>query len=161
VAAKRLNSGSESPKKDSVEEDFPDKSGTDKSTEYQKGGSKGPRKSPLKKPVIRPKSAPSKPKSTATVEKETTELKTRNQQNNIQNNSKIAIMATKSNPSSNQNPRPIVLHYGKETKKNLKKLKRGRGPVVGDVEAAVRAAQAQAGDGVKVVPIVVHYKQKR
>ncbi len=58
---------------------------------------------------------------------------------------------------------PIVLDLGKAKRKRIKSLKRGRGKLAEDVAHAinqVRASVAGSDENVRVVPVVVIYKQK-
>ena len=59
--------------------------------------------------------------------------------------------------------RPIVIDLGKRKRKRIKQLKKGRGPLVADVDATmaemVRQLGAAAG-GKEFVPVVVVFERK-
>jgi len=59
---------------------------------------------------------------------------------------------------------PIVVDLGKVKKKRIRQLKRGRGPLVLDVQDVVNEVSASLGDevaGKQLVPVVVLYRKKR
>jgi hypothetical protein len=59
---------------------------------------------------------------------------------------------------------PIVVDLGRRRRKQIKQLKRRKGPLVEEVDdviAQVRAALAADLDGKTLVPIVMVYKQKK
>jgi len=59
---------------------------------------------------------------------------------------------------------PIVVDLGKKKKKQIKNLKRGRGPLledVADVVEKVRASLAEQLAGKELVPVVIVYRQKK
>ena len=59
---------------------------------------------------------------------------------------------------------PIVVDLGKTKKKKIKKLKRGTGPLLDEVQQAVAVSRSRAGDQLadKVcVPVVLIYKKKK
>ena len=58
---------------------------------------------------------------------------------------------------------PIVVDLGKQRRKRIKDLKRGRGKLmdeVADAVAQVRASLGAAAQGRQLVPVVFVYKQK-
>jgi len=58
---------------------------------------------------------------------------------------------------------PIVLDLGKTSRKKIKRLKKGRGPLLEDVQAAVAQVQEQLGaenSGKQIVPVVVLYRKR-
>ena len=56
---------------------------------------------------------------------------------------------------------PIVVDMGKVSRKKVKKLKRGRGALIDDIEAAVAEVVAEAGlEGKVVVPVITVVKPK-
>ena len=59
---------------------------------------------------------------------------------------------------------PIVVDLGKKKKKQIKNLKRGRGPLledVADVVEKVRASLAEQLAGKELMPVVIVYRQKK
>lgn len=59
---------------------------------------------------------------------------------------------------------PIVVDLGKKKKKQIRNLKRGRGPLledVADVVEKVRASLAEQLAGKELVPVVIVYRQKK
>jgi len=59
---------------------------------------------------------------------------------------------------------PIIIDLGKEKRKAIKELKRGRGKLmdeVGQAVAEVRASLAENGDAARIVPVVLIYRQKK
>lgn len=58
---------------------------------------------------------------------------------------------------------PVILDLGKTKKKNIKRLKRGQGKLVGDVQDAMREVTASLGDqadGKQLIPVVLVYRKK-
>jgi hypothetical protein len=59
---------------------------------------------------------------------------------------------------------PIVVDLGKAKKKRIRQLKRGRGPLVLEVQDVVNEVSASLGEegaGKQLVPIVVLYRRKQ
>ena len=59
---------------------------------------------------------------------------------------------------------PIIVDVGRRSKKSIRKLKQGRGPLLDDVEYAVDQVRAQLGDiaeGKEVLPVVVLVREKK
>ncbi len=59
---------------------------------------------------------------------------------------------------------PIVLDLGKVKGKQIKKLKRGTGPLLDEVHEAVSTVHQELGDeaeGRELVPLVLLYERKR
>ena len=59
---------------------------------------------------------------------------------------------------------PIVVDLGKKKKKQIRNLKRGRGPLledVADVVEKVRASLPEQLAGKELVPVVIVYRQKK
>jgi hypothetical protein len=59
---------------------------------------------------------------------------------------------------------PIVIDLGKEKKKRIKNLKRGRGRLMAEVAAVIEEVRGSLGaeaSGQQLVPVVLIYKQKR
>ncbi len=59
---------------------------------------------------------------------------------------------------------PIVVDLGKKKKKQIKNLKRGRGPLLEDVADVVEKVRASLADqlaGKELVPVVIVYRQKK
>ena len=57
---------------------------------------------------------------------------------------------------------PIVLLKGPRKKCQLRRLKKGRGKMPGQVENMLDRVRASVGDDNKIlVPIIVHYKRKQ
>ena len=56
-----------------------------------------------------------------------------------------------------------LFHNGKARYKKVKKAKKGRGPLVDDMEMAVQEAEAELGEdhGKTIVPVIITYKKKR
>lgn len=60
--------------------------------------------------------------------------------------------------------RPIIIDLGKRRRKRIKRLKRGRGRLMGEVYQAVDDVKASLGDdaeGKEFVPVVMIYRRKR
>jgi hypothetical protein len=58
---------------------------------------------------------------------------------------------------------PIILDLGKKKKRSLKALKRGRGPLMSEVEQSLDEVRIGLGDelaGKQLVPVVLVYKRK-
>ncbi|HEX8475531.1 MAG TPA: hypothetical protein VF666_16000 [Pyrinomonadaceae bacterium] len=73
------------------------------------------------------------------------------------------IVATTSEMTSTGTA-PIIIDLGKEKKKRIKDLKRGRGRLMAEVAAVlneVRTGLGDEGDSKQLVPIVLIYKKKR
>lgn len=59
---------------------------------------------------------------------------------------------------------PIVIDLGKEKKKRIKNLKRGRGKLMAEVASVIEEVRASMGaeaGGQQLVPVILIYKQKR
>lgn len=59
---------------------------------------------------------------------------------------------------------PIVLDLGKVKRKQIKKLKRGTGPLLGEVHEAIAGVHqelAAEAEGKELVPVVLLYERKR
>ena len=59
---------------------------------------------------------------------------------------------------------PIVVDLGKKKKKQIRNLKRGRGPLLEDVADVVEKVRASLADqlaGKELVPVVIVYRQKK
>ncbi len=59
---------------------------------------------------------------------------------------------------------PIIIDLGKEKKKRIRDLKRGRGRLMAEVAAVLNDARATLGDnadGKQIVPVILIYKKKR
>lgn len=59
---------------------------------------------------------------------------------------------------------PIIIDLGKEKKKRIRDLKRGRGRLMAEVAAVLSEVRANIGDdadGKQLVPVVLIYKKKR
>ena len=55
---------------------------------------------------------------------------------------------------------PIVVDLGKRKKKDVKALKKGQGPLVAEVNAAVEQAVAGSASDAEVIPVVLLYEKK-
>lgn len=59
-------------------------------------------------------------------------------------------------------PTPVIVDLGKKSKKAIKKLKKGEGPLPLEVEEAIHQVGLRlAGSGKHIVPVVVIYGRKR
>ncbi len=59
---------------------------------------------------------------------------------------------------------PIIVDLGKKKKKQIRRLKRGRGKLVAELEDVLAEVQAQLGseaNGKELVPVVLIYRRKR
>ena len=59
---------------------------------------------------------------------------------------------------------PIIVSLGKKKKKTIKRLKRGKGPAMDEVNDVIAQVQANLGDhadGKLIVPVVILYKEKQ
>ena len=60
-------------------------------------------------------------------------------------------------------PRPIVIDAGVRSKKAIKRLKKGKGKLILELQEAIDSIEAQLGDeakGKQVIPVVVVYRRK-
>lgn len=74
------------------------------------------------------------------------------------------VAATTNTPTTAPPVVPIVIDLGKEKKKRIKNLKRGRGRLMAEVAAVLDEVRGNLGEeagGQQLVPIVLIYKQKR
>ncbi len=58
---------------------------------------------------------------------------------------------------------PVILDLGKTKKKNIRRLRQGRGKLLGDVDDAMKEISASLGtqgDGKQLVPVVLVYRKK-
>jgi hypothetical protein len=55
---------------------------------------------------------------------------------------------------------PTVLDLGKRKQKDIRQLKKGQGPLLEKVEAAIAAARANVPAGKEIVPVVILYQKK-
>ena len=59
---------------------------------------------------------------------------------------------------------PIVIKLGKASKRRIKLLKQGEGPLVEDVQSALAEVRSQLGkeaDDKELVPVVILYRRKK
>ena len=59
--------------------------------------------------------------------------------------------------------KPVIVSLGKKKKSRIKKLKRGRGPLLEDVHDTIEDVQIQLGENAKgkvIVPVVMIVKEK-
>lgn len=73
-------------------------------------------------------------------------------------------VAPKTADQSASVPAHVIVDLGKKSKKAIKKLKRGKGPLPLEVEEAIHKAVLHLFEGDKdkqIVPVVVIYGQKR
>jgi len=69
----------------------------------------------------------------------------------------------KPEPEVSETLPPVVVDLGKVPRKRVKQLRRGRGPLVGEIEEVVEDVRQQLGDeadGKSVLPIVLLYRSK-
>lgn len=67
-------------------------------------------------------------------------------------------------PSYNAEVAPIIIDLGKEKRKKIKDLKRGRGKLMAEVAGVINEARMNLGteaDGKEFIPIILIYKRKR
>jgi hypothetical protein len=58
---------------------------------------------------------------------------------------------------------PVILDLGKTKKKNVKRLRQGRGKLLGDIDDAMKeisASLGEQGNGKQLVPVVLIYRKK-
>jgi hypothetical protein len=58
---------------------------------------------------------------------------------------------------------PLVINFGKKSRKAIKQLKRGEGALLDEVDKAIRLARADLGTQAAnktIVPVVLIYKRK-
>jgi hypothetical protein len=75
----------------------------------------------------------------------------------------IATESTETEPSGADIVAPIVLSLGKEKKKDIRKLKRGRGKLMDEVIDVLEQVHDHLGpeaEGKVIVPVVVIYREK-
>jgi hypothetical protein len=61
-------------------------------------------------------------------------------------------------------PTPVIIDLGSRKKKLIKRLKRGRGKLMGEVALAIEQVRGNLSDGdqgSQVVPVVIIYKKKK
>lgn len=66
------------------------------------------------------------------------------------------------NSAANITP-PIVVDIGKVSRKKIRRLKKGQGPLLDDVNEAVLQVQEQLGresNGKEIVPVVILYRKE-
>lgn len=59
---------------------------------------------------------------------------------------------------------PIIVDLGKVGRKQIKKLKQGRGPLAMEVDEVIEALRRELGEetaGKEIVPVVLLYRRKR
>jgi len=67
-------------------------------------------------------------------------------------------------PGLNTETTPIIIDLGKEKRKRIKDLKRGRGKLMAEVARVMNETQVSLGreaDGREFIPVVLIYKQKK
>jgi len=67
-------------------------------------------------------------------------------------------------PSYNAEIAPIIIDLGKEKRKRIKDLKRGRGRLMNEVAGVINEARMNLGaeaDGKEFIPIILIYRKKR
>jgi hypothetical protein len=67
-------------------------------------------------------------------------------------------------PSYNAEIAPIIIDLGKEKRKRIKDLKRGRGRLMNEVAGVINEARVNLGaeaDGKEFIPIILIYRKKR
>ena len=67
-------------------------------------------------------------------------------------------------PSYNAEIAPIIIDLGKEKRKRIKDLKRGRGRLMNEVSGVINEARMNLGaeaDGKEFIPIILIYRKKR
>jgi hypothetical protein len=67
-------------------------------------------------------------------------------------------------PSYNAEIAPIIIDLGKEKRKRIKDLKRGRGRLMNEVAGVINEARINLGaeaDGKEFIPIILIYRKKR
>lgn len=58
---------------------------------------------------------------------------------------------------------PVILDLGKTKNRNIKRLKRGQGKLLSDVDDAMREVKASLGEqanGKQLIPVVLVYRKK-
>jgi hypothetical protein len=61
-------------------------------------------------------------------------------------------------------PPPVIIDLGRRKKKAIRKLKKGRGKLIAEVDLAVEQYRAALSDGdgqKQLIPVVIIYKKKR
>jgi|GEM_PF-1395224 len=67
-------------------------------------------------------------------------------------------------PSYNAELAPIIIDLGKEKRKRIKDLKRGRGRLMNEVAGVINEARMNLGaeaEGKELIPIILIYRKKR
>jgi hypothetical protein len=67
-------------------------------------------------------------------------------------------------PGYNAEMAPIIIDLGKEKKKRIKDLKRGRGRLMNEVAGVINEARMNLGseaDGKEFIPVILIYRKKR
>lgn len=65
---------------------------------------------------------------------------------------------------TDRNLAPVIVDLGKESKKNIRRLKRGTGKLMDEVDDAIDQVRAHLSDADKnkaILPVVVIYQRKR
>jgi hypothetical protein len=58
---------------------------------------------------------------------------------------------------------PIVMDVGKKRRRSIKRLKRGRGGLMGEIEQVVEDVRAEMGDaaeGREIIPVILIYERR-
>jgi len=55
---------------------------------------------------------------------------------------------------------PTILDLGKRKQKQIRQLKKGEGPLMAKVEAAIAQARSSAPPGKEILPVVIIYRKK-
>jgi hypothetical protein len=58
-------------------------------------------------------------------------------------------------------PGPVVADLGSRSRKSIKKLRRGRGPLLEDAQKLIQQLQAEAGVAAGAQPVIVIVKERR
>ena len=56
---------------------------------------------------------------------------------------------------------PVIIHMGKKTKKQLKKLRKGSGRLSETVDAKMSNVQERISDDKEVFPLIITYRRKK
>jgi hypothetical protein len=83
----------------------------------------------------------------------------------MQREDKVMVDASpRGTDEAGSSTRPVIVDLGKKTRKAIKKLKRGTGDTMLEVEAAIREARQYLSDADKnkpTIPIVLIYERRR
>ena len=64
-------------------------------------------------------------------------------------------------PQSAESGVPVIMEAGSRSKVSIRQLKKGRGPLMREVNEIVQEVRSTSGQSSGVVPVIIVYRQKR